>query len=76
MSEKTRALYAAAFLQVWAWAQSSPPDSIEDVAAYDKFLAGFIEYAWSRGSTRGEAGNALSASLHIYTVLRGKGRLT
>ena len=30
---------------------------------------------WTRGGTRGEAGNALSASIRMYPELRGRGRL-
>ena len=73
ISAKTRALYATAFLHLWAWAQTSPPDEVSNIPAYDKFLAGYIEHAWTSGATRGEAGNALSASLHMYPNLRGKG---
>ena len=71
---KTKQLYAEAFVKLWAWAQRPPPDDIASAKKYDKFLSGYIEYAWETGLTRGEAGNALSASLHMYPELRGKGR--
>ena len=73
---KTRALYRDAFIRLWAWARRAPPDEVSNIPAYDRFLSGFIEHAWAKGATRGEAGNALSASLHVYPNLRGRGNLT
>ena len=75
ISNTTRQLYASAFLRLWAWARTPPPDRVTSASDYDRFLAGYIEHAWAGGATRGEAGNALSASLHMYPQLRGKGRL-
>lgn len=71
-----RALYRAAFLRLWAWIDLPPPCRVSNVAAYDRVLAEFIEYAWSAGRTRGDAGNALSASLAAYPEMRGKGSLS
>ena len=71
----TRRLYAEAFVRLWAWAKRPPPDTISNITTYDRFLSEYIEHAWADGLTRGEAGNALSASLHIYPELRGRGRL-
>ena len=71
----TRGLHRDAFLRLWAWARRKPPDETSSITAYDLFLSGFIEHAWSKGATRGEAGNALSASLHVYPILRGRGKL-
>ena len=75
ISSTTRELYASAFTRLWAWARTPPPNKISSTEDYDKFLSGYIEQAWESGATRGEAGNALSASLHIYPQLRGKGKL-
>ena len=75
ISSKTKELYASALVRLWAWARRSPPDTIHSVEIYYKFLAGVIEQSWTRGTARGEAGNALSASLHMYPQLRGNGRL-
>ena len=75
IARKTKSLYAAAFVHLWAWACRPPPDVVVSVSAYDCFLSGYLEHAWTQGSTRGEAGNALSASLHMFPELRGKGKL-
>ena len=74
IAQRTRNLFAAAFLRLWAWDRRAPSDTLKSAAAYDKFLSGYIEYAWTQGSTRGEAGTALSASIHMYPELRGTGR--
>ena len=71
----TRRPYADAFVKLWAWAKRPPPDMISRISGYNRFLSEYIEHAWADGLTRGEAGNALSASLHIYPELRGRGRL-
>ena len=70
----TRRLYKEAFIRLWAWARRPPPDEVSNVAAYDRFLSGVIEHSWAAGARRGEAGNALSASLRVYQILRGRGR--
>ena len=62
-------------MALWAWIGRHPPDEVASVRSYDQFLACYIEYAWESGLTRGEAGNALSASLTCYPDLRGRGRL-
>ena len=76
LKPKTRQLYRAAFLRLWGWIDCPPPERVTNVPAYDRVLAEFIEYAWSAGHTRGDAGNALSSSLAAYPELRGKGNLT
>ena len=53
-----------------------PPLQVTNVAAYDKLLIEYVEYAWTAGHTRGDTGNALSGSLHVYPELRGKGNLS
>ena len=52
-----------------------PPRVITSDSSYDRFLSAYIEHAWEAGSTRGEAGNALSASVLVYPQLRGRGHL-
>ena len=76
LAPTSRRLYAEAFQRLWVWAGCPPPADVESAAAYDRFLALYIEEAWAEGLTRGEAGNALSASLTIYPQLRGRGRLS
>ena len=62
----TKKLYQEAFVRLWNWGGRRPPPSLFSNAAYDRFLAAFIEAQWSDGATRGDAGNALSASLCVY----------
>ena len=38
LAPKSRELYAAAFLHLWAWAQRAPPDEIRSTSAYDLSL--------------------------------------
>ena len=45
---KTKQLYAEAFVKLWAWAQRPPPDDTTSAKAYDKFLSGYIEEAWKK----------------------------
>jgi hypothetical protein len=68
-------LYLAAFIRLWRWAGQAPPDTISSPAAYDRFLSAYIESEWERGGTRGDAGNALSASIRMFPELRGRGNL-
>ena len=71
----TKKLYQEAFVRLWNWGGRRPPPSLFSNAAYDRFLAAFIEAQWSDGATRGDAGNALSASIQVYPQLRGRGQL-
>ena len=72
----TRALYRAAFVSLWLWVGRPPPAEITSARLYDQLLSEYIEHAWSSGLTRGDAGNALSGSIHAYPSLRGKGNLS
>jgi len=72
----TKKLYQEAFVSMWHWLQRHPPDEILSVRSYDACLAFYIEHAWATGLTRGEAGNALSASITVYPSLRGRGQLS
>ena len=72
----TRSLYRLAFVELWKWVGRPPPLEVTSARIYDSLLAEFIEHAWSAGMTRGDAGNALSASVFVYPNLRGKGRLS
>ena len=76
LAPTTRRLYTEAFLRLWEWAGFPPPATITSAETYDRFLSMYIEAAWKDGLTRGEAGNALSASLTIYPQLRGRGHLS
>ena len=75
MKPYTKKLYQAAFAALWKWAGCPPPIHVESRRAYDALLSEYIAQAWECGLTRGEAGNALSASVAAYPELRGKGRL-
>mgnify|MGYP003333833097 CR=1 FL=1 len=68
-------MYQEAFRALWSWVGAPPPKSITSVDAYDGILFEYICQAWEHGLTRGQAGNALSASIAAYPVLRGRGRL-
>ena len=72
----TRSLYRLAFVELWKWVGRPPPLDVSSPRLYDSLLAEFIEHAWSSGMTRGDAGNALSASVFAYPNLRGRGRLS
>ena len=72
----TKTLYRLAFIELWKWAGRPPPLEVISARLYDSLLSEFIEHAWSSGMTRGDAGNALSASVYAYPNLRGKGRLS
>ena len=72
----TRTLYRLAFVQLWSWVGRPPPVDVDSARLYDSLLSEFIEHAWSSGMTRGDAGNALSASVHAYLGFPGKGRLS
>ena len=76
ISSVTRRLYREAFKALWTWAGRAPPAFLQSIAAYDGILAEFIARSWEVGSTRGEAGNALSGSISAYPELRGRGKLT
>ena len=75
MSDLTRELYAAAFVRLWRWVGRHPPDELTSNAAYDRLLAAFIEDQWREGATRGNVGNAISASVKMHPQLRGRGHL-
>ena len=72
----TRTLYRLAFISLWRWVGRPPPEDIKSARLYDQLLSEYIEHAWSSGMTRGDAGNALSGSIHAYPTLRGRGNLT
>ena len=65
----------AAFRALWEWVGRPPPVQVASRSAYDALLSEYIAQAWEYGLTRGEAGNALSASVAAFPELRGKGRL-
>jgi integrase len=75
MAPITKRLYAEAFVRLWNWVGTHPPDAVSSSAAYDRLLSAFIESQWESGATRGDAGNALSASIKMYPQLRGRGQL-
>ena len=75
LAPATRRLYAEAFTRLWRWVGVRPPATVSSVVAYDRLLSEFIESSWREGATRGEAGNALSASISCYPPLRGRGML-
>ena len=71
----TKRMYQEAFCALWTWAGAPPPRSVISSVAYDEILSEYICQAWEHGLTRGQAGNALSASVTAYPQLRGRGRL-
>ena len=73
---RTVQAYQTAFAKMWNWIGRSPPISVHSTRTYDALLATYIEEAWVSGETRGDAGNALSASLSAYPELRGRGVLS
>ena len=75
LTSTTRRLYRQAFRSLWRWVGRSPPVEVASVPAYDALLAEYINRAWKAGLTRGEAGNALSASVAAFPELRGRGKL-
>ena len=75
LTSTTRRLYRQAFRSLWRWIGRSPPVEVASIQAYDALLAEYINRAWKVGLTRGEAGNALSASVAAFPELRGRGKL-
>ena len=73
---RTVQTYQTAFAKMWNWIGRSPPISVHSTRTYDALLTTYIEEAWVSGETRGDAGNALSASLSAYPEQRGRGVLS
>ena len=76
LKPSTKAMYQEAFRAMWRWVGRPAPKRIESTTAYDALLGEYICQAWEHGLTRGQAGNALSASVAAYPELRGRGKLT
>ena len=73
---RTVQAYQTAFATMWNWIGRSPPISVHSTRTYDALLATYIEEAWVSGETRGDAGNASSASVTVYPELRSRGLLS
>ena len=71
----TKAMCQEAFLAFWKWVGRAPPRRVESVPAYDALHSEHVCQALQHGLARGQAGNALSATVPPYPELRGRGKL-
>lgn len=70
MKPGTKALYREAFEALWYWVGRAPPRYVGSRRAYDAILSEYVCQACEHGLTRGNAANALSASVAAYPELR------